>query len=181
MSQIQHHTVMPTKRKQWKPEQLTNHFQSSRRSHYRQMLLLLKTKKFLLKGSPSQTSSSTQGNLTDVSVCLIFQKKLLHFCNTDKEKKKRHFPGENVCRRTYSKLFYQIHSLLLGVSAIATVSLSLELFLLRIGIVEINRDSRFSSLIFVLPWRFVSLHQHSQYYTVSSETQNFSLELVNHC
>ena len=90
---------------------------------------------------------------------------------------KRQFPGENVCRRTNSKQLYQIHSILFGGSANATVSLSLKHSLLRKGIVEISRDSRFPSLIFVLPSRFVSFHQHSQYYTVSSEDKQRHAEL----
>ena len=90
---------------------------------------------------------------------------------------KRHFPGENVCPPTNSKQVYQIHSLLFGGSANATVSLSLKLSLLRIGIVEINRDSRFSSLIFELTSRFVSFHQHSQYYKVSNEDKQLHAEL----
>ena len=132
------------------------------RSHCRQKSLLLKTKKKRKHfKSSSQTFCSIQGKLTDLSVGLLSQKRLLQFCNAHKQEMKGHFSGENLCRQPNSKQLYQFHPLPFGGSVNATVSLSLKLFLLRIGIVEINRGSTFSSLIFVFPLRFLSF-QHSQ-------------------
>ena len=135
-----------------------------------------KKENILVESFFTETFGSTQGKSTDPSVGLLFHKRLLQVCNAHKQEMKRHFP-ENVCRQTNSKQLYQFRSLLFGGSANATVSLSSKLFLFRIGNVEIDRDSRFPTLVFVRLWRCVSFHQHSQDYTVSRKNKRLHAEL----
>ena len=91
--------MMPTKRKTVEAEAADKSLSVVEEESLSSEVTFAENKKkenIVVKSSPSQIFSSNQGKFSDLSVGLLFQKRLLHFCNAHKQEVKRRFPGERL-------------------------------------------------------------------------------------